>query len=130
MSGGSVAPNHPSPSANDGSVLTDTSESRKRSMSARSVVACSFIVSAVWARPEVARDTSLATDAIDSTLREMAVLAEACSSLRLSKKEIASLLCVSVKTVEGHTEKLMRKLDIHDRVQLSRFAIREGLVEA
>ena len=48
----------------------------------------------------------------------------------LSKKEIASLLSVSVKTVEGHTEKLMRKLDIHDRVQLSRFAIREGLVEA
>jgi DNA-binding NarL/FixJ family response regulator len=32
-----------------------------------------------------------------------------------------------VKTVEGHTQNVMKKLDIHNRVGLTRFAIREGL---
>lgn len=48
----------------------------------------------------------------------------------MSKKEIASTMHISLKTVEGHAEKLMSKLDIHDRVELTRFAIREGLAEA
>lgn len=48
----------------------------------------------------------------------------------LSKKEIATTMHVSVKTVEGHAQKVMDKLDIHDRVELARFAIREGLAEA
>lgn len=48
----------------------------------------------------------------------------------LSKKQIADTLCVSVKTVEAHTTHLMDKLAIHDRVELARFAIREGLAEA
>jgi len=48
----------------------------------------------------------------------------------LSKKEIAATMHISAKTVEGHTEKVMNKLDIHDRVELARFAIREGIVEA
>jgi len=48
----------------------------------------------------------------------------------LSKKEIAVVMHVSVKTVEAHSMHLMTKLDIHDRVDLVRFAIREGLAEA
>lgn len=48
----------------------------------------------------------------------------------LAKKEIASLMHVSVKTVDKHTCNIMDKLDIHDRVALARFAIREGLAEA
>lgn len=48
----------------------------------------------------------------------------------LSKKEVASTMHISLKTVEGHAERLMAKLDIHDRVELTRFAIREGLAEA
>ncbi len=48
----------------------------------------------------------------------------------LGKKEIARIVHVSTKTVDKHTENLMRKLDIHDRVELARFAIREGLAEA
>ncbi len=48
----------------------------------------------------------------------------------LSKKEIAGLMHVSVKTVDMHTQNCMAKLDIHDRVELARFAIREGLAEA
>jgi len=46
-----------------------------------------------------------------------------------SKKEIAKLMHLSVKTVENHTASVMTRLDIHDRVQLTRFAIREGLIE-
>lgn len=48
----------------------------------------------------------------------------------LAKKEIANLMRVTVKTVEMHTQNAMDKLDIHDRVELARFAIREGLAEA
>ena len=47
----------------------------------------------------------------------------------LSKKEIAGLMRISIKTVDNHCTSLMSKLDIHDRVALARFAIREGLVE-
>lgn len=46
----------------------------------------------------------------------------------LSKKEIAQVMFLSVKTVEGHADRLMDKLDVHNRVELARFAIREGLV--
>jgi len=47
----------------------------------------------------------------------------------MSKKEIAQTMHISVKTVERHSDRLMAKLDIHDRVELTRFAIREGLAE-
>ena len=48
----------------------------------------------------------------------------------LAKKQIAQTMHISIKTVEGHAEKVMSKLDIHDRVDLARFAIREGLADA
>lgn len=48
----------------------------------------------------------------------------------LAKKEIAPLMHISVKTVDKHVTQLMTKLDIHDRVGLARFAIREGIIEA
>ncbi len=44
-----------------------------------------------------------------------------------SKKEIAGIMTVSVKTVDNHAFHLMNKLGIHNRVELARFAIREGL---
>jgi DNA-binding NarL/FixJ family response regulator len=44
-----------------------------------------------------------------------------------SKKEIASTTGTSVKTVEQHCSNIMDKLDIHDRVKLARYAIREGV---
>ena len=47
----------------------------------------------------------------------------------LSKKEIAPLMHISVKIVDKHVTQLMTKLEIHDRVGLSRYAIREGLIE-
>lgn len=48
----------------------------------------------------------------------------------LSKKEVARAMSLSERTVNTHTASLMAKLDIHNRVELTRFAIREGLVEA
>jgi len=61
------------------------------------------------------------------TTRELEVLRYLARGL--PKKEIAVTMHVSVKTVSRHTENLMEKLDIHDRVELARFAIREGLAE-
>lgn len=48
----------------------------------------------------------------------------------MSKKQIAQTMHISAKTVNNHTSHLMDKVDIHDRVELSRFASREGLAEA
>ena len=46
----------------------------------------------------------------------------------MSKKAIARVDGTSVKTIDHHCQHLMEKLDLHDRVELTRFAIREGLV--
>ncbi len=48
----------------------------------------------------------------------------------MSRIEIANTLSRSPKTIDGHRELIMKKLDIHDRGELVRFAIREGLAEA
>ncbi|MDA8189709.1 MAG: response regulator transcription factor [Dehalococcoidales bacterium] len=45
-----------------------------------------------------------------------------------SNKEIADLLCLSVKTVMGHRANVMEKLGIHNRTELIRYAIRKGLI--
>ena len=43
--------------------------------------------------------------------------------------QIAAVLSISPKTVERHRENLMAKLGMRDRVELTRYAIRRGLVE-
>ena len=48
----------------------------------------------------------------------------------MTRAQIAETLCRSAKTIDGHREHIMEKLDIRDRGELVRFAIREGLVEA
>ncbi len=47
----------------------------------------------------------------------------------LAKKEVANLMGLSIRTIDSHVRNIMEKLDIHDRVELTRFAIREGLAE-
>ena len=47
----------------------------------------------------------------------------------MSRTEIAETICRSPKTIDGHRESIMQKLGIHDRAELVRFAIREGMVE-
>ena len=44
-------------------------------------------------------------------------------------KEIAALLGVSVKTADAHRTRLMQKLDIHDIASLTRYAIRQGMIQ-
>ena len=46
-----------------------------------------------------------------------------------SAKQIAVALTLSCKSVESHKYRLMRKLNLHDRVDLCRYAIRQGLIE-
>lgn len=47
-----------------------------------------------------------------------------------SVKEVARQMHLSEKSIDSHKYRIMNKLGIHDRVELARFAIREGLVEA
>jgi DNA-binding NarL/FixJ family response regulator len=62
------------------------------------------------------------------TLREREVLkliAEAHTN-----REIGEVLHLAEKTVESHRANLLRKLGMRDRVELVRYAIRRGLIEA
>jgi DNA-binding NarL/FixJ family response regulator len=76
---------------------------------------------------------------------ERAAAGEAVSSGPLSERErevlkliaeghtgqqIASMLFISEKTVDRHRSNLLEKLALRDRVDLTRYAIRSGLVEA
>ncbi|WP_031506393.1 response regulator [Streptomyces megasporus] len=46
-----------------------------------------------------------------------------------SSKEIAETLVISVKTVERHRANMLHKLGMRDRLELTRYAIRAGLIE-
>jgi DNA-binding NarL/FixJ family response regulator len=46
-----------------------------------------------------------------------------------SNRQIAADLVISEKTVERHRENILDKLGMHDRVELTRYAIRTGLIE-
>jgi len=45
-------------------------------------------------------------------------------------KQIASDLCISIKTVEKHRQQLMNKLNIHEVAGLTRYAISKGVIES
>ena len=46
-----------------------------------------------------------------------------------SSKEIAATLVISIKTVDRHRANILAKLGMRDRLDLTRYAIRAGLVE-
>jgi DNA-binding NarL/FixJ family response regulator len=45
-----------------------------------------------------------------------------------SNKEVAELLGISVKTAMSHRERVMEKLDLHNRTELVRYAIKAGVI--
>jgi DNA-binding NarL/FixJ family response regulator len=72
-----------------------------------------------------ARDGDLPAKAITDREEEiLKLVAEGHSS-----KEIADLLVIAVKTVERHRANLLSKLGLKDRLELTRYAIRAGLIE-
>jgi DNA-binding NarL/FixJ family response regulator len=45
-----------------------------------------------------------------------------------TNQEIADILVITRKTVEGHKTNLMAKLDIHNRTELVKYALRKGII--
>jgi len=74
---------------------------------------------------ERARDGESTADPL--TPRELQVLKLVAEAY--TNDQIADVLGISRKTVERHRENLMGKLGMRDRVELTRYAIRRGLVE-
>ena len=46
-----------------------------------------------------------------------------------TNQQIADLLYRSVKTIESHRSNILRKLDIHDSIELVKYAVRKKLIE-
>lgn len=62
------------------------------------------------------------------TTREQEVLAHLADGA--SNAEIAEALNISPKTVARHRENIMRKLNLHSRSELVKYAIRKGIIQA
>lgn len=59
------------------------------------------------------------------TERETAVLRLVAKGL--TARQIATKLVISHRTVENHVQSTLRKLQLHNRVELARYAIEHGL---
>lgn len=46
-----------------------------------------------------------------------------------TNKQIAEILCISIKTVQSHRNNLMAKLNLHDRGELIKYAIQKKIIE-
>ena len=46
-----------------------------------------------------------------------------------TSREIGAILSISANTVERHRHNVLEKLNLRDRVDLTRYAVRRGLVE-
>lgn len=69
-----------------------------------------------------------ATEAVSLSARETDVLCHL--ALGYTNKETAARLGISPKTVETHKARLMEKLDLRSRVELVRYAIQQGWLQA
>lgn len=61
------------------------------------------------------------------TAREQEVLTQLAEGA--SNSEIAEILGISPKTVARHRENIMRKLNLHSRAELVKYAIRKGIIQ-
>jgi DNA-binding NarL/FixJ family response regulator len=68
-----------------------------------------------------------ADDSPQLTERETEVLKMVAKGM--SYKQIAERLVISHRTVQNHVQNTLRKLQLHNRVQLTRYAIEQGLDE-
>lgn len=73
------------------------------------------------------RNGMLKVDASRLTTREAEVLQLVAEGA--ANKQIASMLNISIKTVEKHRQRLMDKLDIRNTAGLTRYAIATGVIE-
>jgi two-component system response regulator NreC len=64
----------------------------------------------------------------DLTEREREVMVHLADGA--SNQEIADTLAISPKTVARHRENIMRKLNLHSKAELVKFAIRKGIIRA
>lgn len=78
--------------------------------------------------PAATRTDTALTPLSSLTERELEVLR--LIGKGLSRVQIAKELSRSAKTIDGHQERIMKKLRIDSRAELMRFAIREGFAEA
>lgn len=75
------------------------------------------------------RQDAFAKPALDElTEREREVLAHLAEGQ--TNEEIAEILVISPSTVARHRENIMRKLNLHSRAELVRYAIRRGIIKA
>ena len=72
-------------------------------------------------------DSESAAMVSDLTPREQEVLVQIAEGL--TNPEIADKLVISVKTVDRHRENIMRKLNLHSRIELVKYALRSGLID-
>ena len=70
------------------------------------------------------RDAGRLADLTERELEVLKLVAEG-----LTNRQIAARLVISVKTVQSHRTNIMEKLDLHDRTDLVKYAIRRGLIE-
>jgi len=70
--------------------------------------------------------TSLESAAEILTPREREILTQIAEGY--TNREIAQELTISPKTVDRHRENIMRKLNLHSRVELVKYAIEKGLI--
>lgn len=89
----------------------------------------SHCVTTSHTHPHNADDPDQPATPIDAlTAREVEVLR--LIGKGLSRNEIAKELSRSAKTIDGHQERMMKKLGVGSRAELVRLAIREGFAEA
>ncbi len=103
----------------------DIVEACRRTMRGQSFLYPSAVTTLVRDYVERGRPDDAHFDVL--TPRELQVLkliAEAHPS-----KEIAAELVISIKTVERHRQNILDKLGMSDRVELTRYAIRRGLIQ-
>ena len=77
-----------------------------------------------YLRSEAAQPVIASNDLTSREREVLQLIAEGHTS-----KEIAEMLCLSVKTVQAHRTSLMQKLDLHDRGDLIKYAIQKKIIE-